>query len=199
MIEAHLYPAFLDLTDRDCLVIGRGRVADEKAEGLRASGAKVTLIDPDSFEEGDVEGRFLIVAATEDRESDEAIFDAADSRGIFVNTPDVPDLCSFILPAVVRRGPLSIAISTSGASPALAIRVKKEIAETYGPAHEKLARMLDELRPWARENLPTYEQRRIFFESIVNGSPDPLALLASGDEGAVVQIFEAAKERATSS
>ncbi len=199
MIEAQLYPAFLDLTDRDCLVVGSGPVAEEKIHGLRASGAKVTVIDSEAFDEGAIEGRFLVVAATEDRASDEAIFAAADRRGIFVNTPDVPDLCSFILPAIVRRGPVCIAISTSGASPALAIRIKKEIGETYGHEHERLATMLDELRPWAREHLSTYEERRDFFDSIVNGSPDTIDLLASGNERAVVQIFEAAKERATSS
>lgn len=198
MIDAHLYPAFLDLTDRDCLVVGEGAVAEEKVEGLRASAAKVTTIDPAIFQEKDVEGRFLVVAATEDRKTDEAIFAAADRRGIFVNTPDVPDLCSFILPAIVRRGPVCIAISTSGASPALAVRVKKEIAETYGPAYERLATILDELRPWARENLSSYGERRDFFDSIVNGSPDPVVLLAAGDEGAVMRSLETAKKRAAS-
>src|SRR5437667_11638184 len=99
---------------------------------------------------------------------------------MLVNVVDVPPLCSFILPAIVRSGPLAIAISTSGASPALAKRMKREIAETYGEPYARLAVLLNDVRGWAKDTLPTYQDRKVFFESIVNGDPDPVELLRDG-------------------
>jgi siroheme synthase-like protein len=89
----------------------------------------------------------------------------------------------------VRTGPIAIAISTSGASPALAKRLKREIAEQFGAPHARLAEILNELRGWAKDTFPTYEQRRDFFESIVNGEPDPIALLRAGDEAGVRDLI----------
>jgi siroheme synthase-like protein len=101
---------------------------------------------------------------------------------------DVPPLCSFILPAIVRRGPIAIAISTAGASPALAKRMKREISELFGPEHAELAELLNDARGWAKANLPTYDDRKRFFEGIVNGDPDPIALLRAGDREAVERL-----------
>jgi siroheme synthase-like protein len=100
---------------------------------------------------------------------------------MLVNVVDVPPLCNFILPAIVRTGPLAIAISTAGASPALAKRMKREIADTYGEPYARLAILLNEVRGWAKGTLPTYQERKEFFEGIVNGDPDPVALLRAGD------------------
>ena len=97
---------------------------------------------------------------------------------MLVNVVDVPPLCNFILPAIVRTGPLAIAISTAGASPALAKRIKREIAQTYGEPYARLAVLLNEARGWAKATLPTYQDRKDFFEGIVNGDPDPVALAA---------------------
>ena len=113
---------------------------------------------------------------------------------MLVNVVDVHQLCNFILPAILRRGPLSIAISTSGASPALAKRMKSETDRMFGPEYARLAELLDGLRAWAKETLPTYEARRDFFEAIVNGSPDPIALLKEKDEGAVLDLMERAQK-----
>jgi precorrin-2 dehydrogenase / sirohydrochlorin ferrochelatase len=110
---------------------------------------------------------------------------------MLVNVVDVPPLCNFILPAIVRTGPLAIAISTSGASPALAKRLKREIAETYGEPYARLAVMLNDVRGWAKDTLPTYQDRKVFFEGIVNGDPDPVELIRAGDEGAVRDLIAA--------
>ena len=102
---------------------------------------------------------------------------------MLVNVVDVPPLCNFILPAIVRTGPLAIAISTAGASPALAKRMKTQIAETYGEPYARLAVLLNDVRGWAKGTLPTYQDRKAFFEGIVNGDPDPIELLARGRRG----------------
>jgi siroheme synthase-like protein len=110
------------------------------------------------------------------------------------NVVDVPPLCNFILPAIVRSGPLAIAISTAGASPALAKRLKREIAEAYGEPYARLAVILNEARGWAKATLPTYQDRKEFFEGIVNGDPDPVELVREGREDELAALIEAAKE-----
>ena len=102
---------------------------------------------------------------------------------MLVNIVDVPPLCNFILPAIVRTGPLAIAISTAGASPALAKRIKRQIADEYGEPYARLAVLLNEARGWAKGTLPTYQDRKEFFEGIVNGDPDPVALLRARRRG----------------
>ena len=112
---------------------------------------------------------------------------------MLVNVVDVPPLCNFILPAIVRTGPLAIAISTAGASPALAKRMKAQIAGEYGEPYARLAVLLNEARGWAKATLPTYQDRKAFFEGIVNGEPDPVALLRDGDERAVRDLIAGAQ------
>ena len=123
-----------------------------------------------------------MIAATNDSEVNIGVHEHAEARAMLVNVVDVPPLCNFILPAIVRSGPLAIAISTAGASPALAKRMKREISELFGEEYARLAVMLNEARGWAKATLPTYQERRDFFESIVNGEPDPIELLRAGDE-----------------
>ena len=115
---------------------------------------------------------------------------------MLVNIVDVPPLCNFILPAIVRTGPLAIAISTAGASPALAKRIKRQIAEEFGEEYARLAVMLNEVRGWAKGTLPTYQDRKAFFEGIVNGEPDPIELLRAGDEAAVRDLIARRAARA---
>jgi siroheme synthase-like protein len=112
---------------------------------------------------------------------------------MLVNVVDVPPLCNFILPAILRTGPLAIAISTAGASPALAKRMKAEVAELFGEEYATLAILLNDVRGWAKGTLPTYQDRKEFFESIVNGEPDPIALLRAGDVQAVRDLVAAAQ------
>lgn len=208
MIDAELYVACINLTGRRVLVVGAGPVAIEKIEGLLMCGAGITVVAPDGatgfedlvrehgiewhrreYESDDLEGCFLVVAGTSNTELNRRVHSDAESRSMLVNVVDVPDLCNFILPAIVRRGPLTIAISTSGASPALAKRLKREISERVGPEHVRLAQLLDELRDWAKANLATYNDRKDFFEGIVNADPDPIELLRNGDEAAVRDLI----------
>src|SRR5436853_655223 len=213
MLETPFYIACLKLTGRRCAVVGGGEIGLEKVEGLLACDGRVTLIAPDAVPEleglaregsiewerreyagpGDLEGVFIAIAATDDTDVNIRVYEDAERRAMLVNVVDVPPLCNFILPAIVRTGPLAIAISTAGASPALAKRIKREIAETYGEPYARLAELLNEVRGWAKGTLPTYRDRKEFFESIVNGEPDPVELLREGDEGAVRDLIAAAQ------
>jgi siroheme synthase-like protein len=218
MLETPFYIACLKLTGRKCLVVGGGDIGLEKVEGLLACGGSVTLLAPEAHpelqqlaEEGsidwdqreysgpaDLEGCFMVIAATDDSEVNIGIYYDAEKRAMLANVVDVPPLCNFILPAIVRTGPLAIAISTAGASPALAKRMKREISDLFGEDYARLAVMLNDVRGWAKGTLPTYNDRKDFFESIVNGDPDPIVLLREGREADLLTIIDAAKERAAS-
>jgi precorrin-2 dehydrogenase / sirohydrochlorin ferrochelatase len=204
MLEIPFYIACLKLTGRRCLVVGGGEIGLEKVEGLLACDGRVVLVAPGAVEElqelaaegsiewerreyraEDLEGTFIAIAATNDTDVNIRVYEDAERRAMLVNVVDVPPLCNFILPAIVRTGPLAIAISTAGASPALAKRIKAQIAEEYGEPYARLAVLLNEARGWAKGTLPTYQDRKAFFEGIVNGEPDPVELLRRGDEPAV--------------
>jgi siroheme synthase-like protein len=212
LLETPLYIACLRLSGRPCLVVGGGSVGLEKVEGLLACDGKVTLIAPQAvpeleayaaegsitwerreFHDDDLDGRFLAIAATSITEVNISVYEGAERRAMLVNVVDVPPLCNFILPAIVRNGPLAIAISTAGASPALAKRMKREIAETFGEPYARLALILNEARGWAKASLPTYQDRKEFFEGIVNGDPDPVELLREGRDAEVAALVEAAQ------
>ena len=216
MLETPFYIACLKLSGRRCLVVGGGDIGLEKVDGLLAADGDVTLVAPNAIPalqslatEGsiawerrdyladDLEGTFIVIAATNDTDVNIKVFEDAERRAMLVNVVDVPPLCNFILPAIVRTGPLAIAISTAGASPALAKRIRNQIAEEYGEPYARLAVMLNEVRGWAKGTLPTYQDRKAFFESIVNGEPDPVELLRQGDEAAVRDLIEAARRTAT--
>jgi siroheme synthase-like protein len=213
MLETPLYIACLRLSGRRCLVVGGGEIGLEKVEGLLACDGEVTLVAPDAVpelrgyaEEGsirweqrdfapaDLEGKFLAIAATGDTDVNIAVYEAAEARAMLVNVVDVPPLCNFILPAILRTGPLAIAISTAGASPALAKRMKREIGEQFGEPYARLAIILNEVRGWAKGTLPTYRDRKEFFEGIVNGHPDPVELLREGRDEEVRALVAAAQE-----
>jgi siroheme synthase-like protein len=145
------------------------------------------------YETPDLDRTFIAIAATEDTDVNIRVYEDAERRAMLVNIVDVPPLCNFILPAIVRTGPLAIAISTAGASPALAKRIKAQVADEYGEPYARLAVLLNDVRGWAKGTLPTYQDRKAFFEGIVNGEPDPIALLREGDEAAVLDLIAAAQ------
>lgn len=209
LIDTTFYIACIKLIGRRCVVIGGGPVGLEKVEGLLACDADVTLIASDAVAElqelasegsikwekrkyeglADLDGAFIVIAATEKTELNTRVFNDAESRAMLCNVVDVPPLCNFILPAITRHGPLAVAISTAGASPALAKRMKREIAEAFGAPYARLAEILNGYREWAKTTLPTYQDRKVFFESIVNGKPDPIELIKNGEETAVHDLI----------
>jgi len=214
MLETPFYIACLKLTGRRCVVVGGGEIGLEKVEGLLACDGRVVLIAPGAVPElealaaegsiewirreyrtGDLEATFIAIAATDDTDVNIRVYEDAERRAMLVNIVDVPPLCNFILPAIVRTGPLAIAISTAGASPALAKRIKREIADSFGEPYARLAVLLNEVRGWAKGTLPTYQDRKAFFEEIVNGDPDPVELVRAGDEAAVRELIAAAQQR----
>jgi len=215
MLDTPFYIACLKLTGRRCVVVGGGEIGLEKVEGLLACDGRVVLVAPEAvpelealaaegsiewiqrrYEPGDLEKTFIAVAATNHTDVNIAVYRDAEERAMLVNVVDVPPLCNFILPAIVRTGPLAIAISTAGASPALAKRIKRQIADEFGEPYARLAVLLNEVRGWAKGTLPTYQDRKEFFEGIVNGEPDPIELLRTGDEDAVRDLIRAAQESA---
>ena len=143
------YPVFLNLEGRRCVVIGGGQVAEGKVLKLIDSGAKITVISPDAtpairdaanrgdiefnrreYQAGDLQGAFLAIAATNNRVVNQEIFEEAENLGILLNAVDDPTRCSFIAPSVVERGPVTLAISTGGASPALARKLRETLANS---------------------------------------------------------------------
>jgi siroheme synthase-like protein len=211
MLDTRFYIACLRLTRRRCVVVGGGDVGLEKVEGLLACDADVTLVAPQAHPElvqlalegsirweqreyrsDDLDRALIAIAATGETEVNIRVFEDAEQRAMLVNVVDVPPLCNFILPAIVRSGPLAIAISTAGASPALAKRMKREIGELFGEPYAALAVLLNEVRGWAKATLPTYRDRKEFFEAIVNGDPDPVILLREGRFDEVRGLIERA-------
>lgn len=161
-VEGAQYPVMLDIDDRPCLVVGGGRVALGKVRGLLAAGAVVTVVAPEMVEEigtldgvvlerrtyrsGDVAGHRLVMAATDDPAVNRRIFEDGEAVGVLVNSADDPVNCSFTLPAVLRRGPITVAVSTGGHSPALAVWLRDRLAAEVGPEYEVLLRLLAEHR-----------------------------------------------------
>jgi precorrin-2 dehydrogenase / sirohydrochlorin ferrochelatase len=213
MLDTPFYIACLRLKGRRCLVVGGGEIGLEKVEGLLACDGDVTLVAPTAVPEleelaregsiewerreyagpADLEATFIVIACTDSTDTNIKVYEDAERRAMLVNIVDVPPLCNFILPAIVRTGPLAIAISTAGASPALAKRMKAEVSHLFGDEYARLAVMLNDVRGWAKGTLPTYQDRKEFFEGIVNGDPDPIELLRAGDERAVLDLIDAAQ------
>ncbi len=138
-----------------------------RSTGCEACGADVTAVSPPSTTPRCSTSVWLVVAATSDDELNRRIYADASERRIFCNVADVPELCSFILPALHRRGPITLAVSTAGASPALAQWLRDRFAAQIGFEHEQLAGELRRLRPWVKQNLHTYEERRDYFRERV--------------------------------
>lgn len=176
-----LFPIFLRLSGRRCLVVGAGKIAEEKIEGLIATGAEIRVVAPEAtqriralarekkvqwavrrFTLADLKGAFLVVAATSSPELHEKIYREARRRGVLCNVVDDPPHCDFYYGSVVRRGALQIAISTSGYSPALAQRIRKLLEEQFGPAYEEWLEALGKAREklFARE-MDADERKRL--------------------------------------
>ena len=200
-------PIFIKLAGRPCLVVGGGVVAARKAQQLLKAGATVTVVAPElapvltelrnngalthharAYVPDDLNGCMLIFAATDDPSVNRAVSRDAQARGIPVNVADVPELCSFIMPSIVDRSPVQIAISTGGASPVLA-RLLKSRLETYIPsAYGHLATLMAQFRDSAKRKFPDMNLRRRFWEKVLHG---PVAeMLFAGQEQAAARALE---------
>ncbi len=176
------YPVFLDLKGRRCVVIGAGEVAERKGRQLMSCGGEVTFISPEvtegvralraegraAWEErpyraGDLEGTFLAIAATDDAQVNQQVTREAEERKVLLNVVDVPELCQFIAPAVVERGPVTVAISTSGTSTALARKLRESLerwpALAWADAADVLVQVRQELKARRRRASPEAWQR----------------------------------------
>ena len=165
MAEMSYFPVFLDLKGRLCLVVGDGDVAEEKAKALDRAGGCVRRSN--DFVAAEARDAFLIVAAVEDRAVAKQIKDFAEAHRILVNVVDQTEYCNFIAPAVVHRGDLMIAISTSGSSPALAKRIRRQLETQFGPEYGDLLQALGEIRPRVKERFSSFDDRKDFFSHLV--------------------------------
>ena len=178
------YPIVMDLTDRRCLVVGGGEVALRKVLSLVEAGAAVTVIaskiDPRipevdgvrveqrPWQEGDCVGYALVFAATDDRAINKTVSEEARQRAIPINVVDDPELCSFIVPASVRRGDLLISVTTSGKSPTLSKQLRRELEARYGPEYADFVDLLGELRGLVKAKHPAPEQREAVFSKLMD-------------------------------
>ncbi|MBF0330952.1 MAG: bifunctional precorrin-2 dehydrogenase/sirohydrochlorin ferrochelatase [Candidatus Omnitrophica bacterium] len=184
------YPVNLDLQHKACVVIGGGDVAWRKARSLLACGAAVTVVSPQvkdkmaalirsgkvrrldqSYQKAHLKGAFLVVAATNDVDANKAVARDAAARNILVNVVDVPALCNFIVPAVIRRGPLAMAVSTGGQSPLLAKALRKKCEKCLKPAHGDLARALGAARKDVQRCCKTASARKAAYQKIMKARP----------------------------
>lgn len=181
------FPVNLDIRNRTCMVIGGGKVALRKTQGLLKCGGKVTVISPKLEQElgilvqikqiiwkdrpyktGDLQTAFLVIAATDDPLIQEAVYSEAEERNLLVNVADVPKLCNFILPATVRRGDFSLSISTAGKSPVLAKKLRKELEKQFGLEYDLVLKILGRLRPVVLAMQRPHEENKIIFEKLLH-------------------------------
>ena len=177
-MPAH-YPVYLNLTGKKCLVFGGGPIAEDKIAKLQSTGAQVTIVSPTvtpnlqawahrgdfqwqprEYQAGDMEGAFLSIAATNDRQVNHEIFQEAERLGVLINVVDDPEQCTFIAPAVVRRGQVTLAISTGGASPALARKLREALTEDAVLEWADLARVLSLARKVVKKRGLTVDPQR---------------------------------------
>jgi uroporphyrin-III C-methyltransferase/precorrin-2 dehydrogenase/sirohydrochlorin ferrochelatase len=206
------YPVFLDLRGRRAVVIGGGAVAEQKVFGLLAAGAHVSVVSPETtprlrdlaergeielrrrpYRSGDLAGAWLAIAGTDDRAANAQVWAEAEREGVLLNAVDDLDHCSFIAPAIHREGDITVAVSTSGKSPALAARLRQRVARLIGPVEARLCALLGELRPELAARVPDTHARTTLWYRIVDS--DVIEFVRRGDlEGARERIDELVSE-----
>lgn len=202
------YPITLvGLANTSCVVIGGGEVAARKVAGLREAGARPVVISPTlcdrlrrqveageievferEYQAGDLAGVRLVIAATDDPATNEAVWREAQDTGCLVNVVDDPPRCNFYVPATVRRGALTLAVSTSGKSPLLARRIRKMLEDEYDTAYEAYVELLGGLRPRVQEQVAELDRRKALWEALMDS--DVLDLLRAGQTQAARQHAE---------
>ncbi len=185
------YPVCIDLEGKECVVVGGGRVAQRKVLGLLSCGARVTVISPvltdeltvrrakgeitwknRKYRSGDLKVAFLVIAATDDKETQEQVHREATERNLLLNVADVPRRCNFILPATARQGDLAISVSTAGKSPALARKLRVELEKRYGVEYRAVVDILGAIRPVIlAAGLDQRDNEQVFYELLHDGLP----------------------------
>lgn len=180
------YPLFLDIEGRSVVVIGGGAVAARKVETLRRYGARITVIAPEfspeieacaaggdtvlrrkRYEADDLDGAFVVIAATNDHGINQAVAADARERHVLANVINDTALCDFIVPAVIENGSIQVAVSTGGHSPALARRLKRDLQQVAGPEYSEVNDILGSLRGPAKDTLATDDDRKRFFDAVI--------------------------------
>jgi siroheme synthase-like protein len=193
------YPVYIELREQPCVVIGGGKIAESKAHGLLAVQAKVTVIASDltphlhelverqqitylprAYQPGDLRGAFLVICATDQNEINHQVWQEATANRQLVNVVDDTPRCNFIAPSILRKGDLTIAISTSGKAPALAVRLKERFQRELGPEYERFLELAGELREQLAQHVPDFETRKALWYELVDS--EILHVLARGDE-----------------
>lgn len=191
------YPIFLDIENRDVLIVGGGAVCARKAETMMKYGAKVTVVAPEvtdeirawarakklkvrrkEYEESDLDGATIVIASTDDMHVNARVARDCRQQRIPVNVVDITHLCEFIVPAVVEQGSITVAVSTGGKSPALARTLKEDLQKFVGPEYAEINDLLGSLRDSAKSVLPTDRDRKRFFDGIL--AEGVLDMLRSG-------------------
>ena len=202
------YPLFLSIVGRAAVVVGGGAVAARRVRLFLECGAHVRVISPSfsaefdllkgrpgltfiqrPYRADDLQGAILALASTDDAAVNQRVAEDARAGGVLVNVVDQPALCDFIVPSLVRRGDLTVAISTGGASPALAKRLREELEQTIGPEYEEFLEILKETRRRVQEEERDPERRRAIFERLV--ASDLLERLRRGDRAGAEAKIEA--------
>ena len=198
------YPIYLNLTGKRCVILGGGTIAQGKIAALREAGASITIISPDAtdgikraaqrgdvvfeqreYREGDLEGVFIAVAATNVWHVNRQIFEEAEARGVLLNVVDDPDQCTFIAPSIVRRDPITLAVSTGGASPALARKMRETLAEAPALKWADLAGALGQARRVIKEQRTVIDPTR--WQCVI--TEEALELAQTGREAEAVDII----------
>jgi siroheme synthase-like protein len=200
------YPVYIELRDQPCVMIGGGKIAEGKVEGLLAAQARVTVISPDLtpslrrladekritylprlYQPGDLSGAFMVICATDRTEINNQVWQEASQNHQLVNVVDDTPRCNFIAASILRKGDLTIAISTSGRAPALAVRLKERFQRELGPEYERFLDLAGELRAPLAEAVPDFETRKALWYELVDS--EILEVLARGDETAAREII----------
>lgn len=193
------YPINLNLQSRKCLVVGGGRVAERKVESLLECGAVVWVVSPTltqnlsklasegsinylsrEYTYDDLDGCFLVVSAVDDRQANSKVANDCFARNILVNAVDDPEICNFIVPSVLRRGSLCIAVSTDGKSPALAKKIREEMESLFGNEYAEFLELMGEIRNQVLRDISDGEERRKIFECLINS--DILEFIKKGQK-----------------
>ena len=200
------YPVYIQMREQPCIVIGGGKIAEGKIDGLLAVEAKVTVISPDltphlhdlvkqnlityiprTYQHGDLTDALLVICATDQAEINHQVWQEASANHQLVNVVDDTPRCNFIAASILRKGDLTIAISTAGKAPALAVRLKERLQRELGPEYERFLELAGELREPIAKHVPDFETRKALWYQLVDS--EILDVLARGDEVTAKEII----------